>query len=135
MKQPNSTLNTAGQSTRVMAQERKSNRLRLGLTGFLCLGAILFVNWTNMHALKLSVAAVCMVALVAVDRFFCPRMDWQKKREGHASREPKGKRQWGQFWTGCRTSEWCSTMCRGLMATLTILFSEMTALTTPEKQN
>jgi hypothetical protein len=69
-----------------MARERLVGRLLLGLAGFVCLGLILWLNWTNVRAFKLSTAMICVIGLVAVERRIVPLMDFLKRREDDAVR-------------------------------------------------
>jgi hypothetical protein len=81
----------AGKGARAMAEKRRLNRLRHGLTGLLCLGLILAINWINIRALKsptvkIGAALVCALGLVAIDRRILPMMDFLIKRESDAAR-------------------------------------------------
>src|SRR6267378_1331099 len=95
MKQSVSRLNTAGQSTRMMAEGRKLNRRRLGLAGFICLGLILLLIWTNFHFFRIWVflfcLLVCVLGLITVRRGIIPVMDFLKKREEQAVQGAEGE--------------------------------------------
>jgi hypothetical protein len=61
------------------------------MAGFTSLGLVALLFFTNLHPLSLSIFAVCMVALFAVDRGIIPVMDSQKKWEGYAIQGAEGE--------------------------------------------